>query len=246
MPPADDAPILLLSDVHGHYRVIEAQLAHASEQVARGVSRVVVAGDFGLFGPDMHAYFRRAGRRFAAPVAFIEGNHEDYREFPDLVRQYADVVTHLPRATVQHVGPWRALCLGGARYMDAWSTPRGCEITELDIAACLARPAGEVDLVISHDCPCGIGVPNSPGLEHYGPPGVPGLERVAARLRPRLWFFGHHHRWHDHQADGTRYIGLPQSWQGYCLLHADGGVRMVEHEVALPSRPRWYRIFGLR
>ncbi len=165
---------------------------------------------------------------------------------PTLARDYADVVTHLPRATVHQLGPWQALCLGGARYMDAWSTPRGCEITAQDIDACLAWPPDSVDLVISHDCPCDIGVPNSPGLRHYGPPGVPGLERVAAHLQPRLWFFGHHHRWHEHDGDGTRYIGLPQSWEGYCLLDDQGEVRRVEHAVALPSRPRWYRFFGLR
>jgi hypothetical protein len=75
---------------------------------------------------------------------------------------------------------------------------------------------------------------------------VPGLERVAAHLRPRYWFFGHHHRWHEHNDNNTRYIGLPQSWQGYCLLDGQGEVRCVEHAVVLPSRPWWYRIFGLR
>ena len=179
-------------------------------------------------------------------MAFVEGNHEDFRDFAALARDYADVITYLPRATIQKLGPWRALCLGGARYMDAWSTPRGCEVTEQDIAACLAWSADDVDLVISHDCPCNIGVPDSPGLEHYGSPGVPGLERVAAHLRPRYWFFGHHHRWHEHSDNGTRYLGLPQSWQGYCLLDGQGEVRCVEHAVALPTRPWWYRIFGLR
>lgn len=246
MAGAPEGHLLLLSDVHGHFPVIEAQIAHARDQLGCRVSRVIVAGDFGLFGPDLHAFFRRRGRRFAEPVAFIEGNHEDFRDFTTLARDYADVITHLPRGTVHQLGPWRALCVGGARYMDAWSTPRGCEITAQDIDACLAWPADGVDLVISHDCPCGIGVPNSPGLEHYGPPGVPGLERVAAHLQPRLWFFGHHHRWHEHLGNGTRYIGLPQSWEGYCLLDGSGDVRRVVNAVGLPSRPRWYRMFGLR
>jgi hypothetical protein len=246
MPATEDGHLLLLGDVHGHFQVIEAQIDHARRQLGYPVARLVVAGDFGLFGPELHTFFRRGGRRFAVPVAFVEGNHEDFRDFTTLVRDYADVVTHLPRATVHRLGPWDALCLGGARYMDAWSTPRGCEITERDIAACLAWPVGGADLVISHDCPCDIGVPSSPDLEHLGSPGVPGLERIAAHLRPRLWFFGHHHRWHEHDDNGTRYIGLPQSWEGYCLLDGQGEVRRVEHAVALPSRPKWYRIFGLR
>ncbi len=241
-----EGPLLLLSDVHGHFPVIAAQIEHAARQLGRPVACAVVAGDLGLFGPELHRYFRQDGHRFDVPVSFIEGNHEDFREFGTLVRDYADVITYLPRATVQEPGGWPSLCLGGARYMDAWSTPRGCEVTERDIATCLALPPGSVELVISHDCPCDIGVPNSPGLEHYGPPGVPGLDRVAAHLRPRLWFFGHHHRWHSHERDGTRYVGLPESWQGYCLLDRGGEVHLVEHPVPLVKRSRWLGFLGMR
>jgi Icc-related predicted phosphoesterase len=130
--------------------------------------------------------------------------------------------------------------------MDAWSTPSGCEIHDVDITAGLAHAPGTVDLVLTHDCPTGIGVCNTPGLEHYGQPGVAGLARLAAHLRPRLWFFGHHHRWHAHEEDGVRYVGLPESWLGYALLLADGTVERVENEVARTTSPRWFRFFGLR
>jgi hypothetical protein len=247
--PDDDAgqgAILLLSDVHARFHVVEAQLAHALHDLACPVARIVVLGDFGMFAPDLHAFFRRQGRRFARPVSFIEGNHEDFGALAGLVRDYADVVTYLPRASLQLLGAWRALCLGGARYMDAWSTPPGCEIRDVDLAACLAHDPGSVDLVLTHDCPTGIGVGNTAGLEHYGPPGVAGLAELAAGLRPRWWFFGHHHRWHEAERDGTLYVGLPESWIGYALLSPGGKVRRVEHEVPLAPRPRWFRFFGLR
>ena len=241
-----DGTILLISDVHARYEVIAAQAAHAQAQLGRPVARVLVLGDLGLFGPDLHAYFRRGGRRFPCPVAFIEGNHEDFGAFERLVAAYADVLTHLPRASVQRIGAWRWLCLGGARYMDSWSTPRGCEITPRDVAACLAHAPGSVDQVISHDCPSGIGVAHGGDLAHLGPPGDPGLAEVARHLRPRWWFFGHHHRWHEHEAGGTRFLGLPRSWQGYALLDPEGGVRRVDHEVEPPRRPGWWRWIGLR
>ena len=123
--------------------------------------------------------------------------------------------------------------------MDAAATPRGCEITEGDIQNCLAHAAGAVDLVLSHDCPPGIGVPNMNGLEHYGRPGVPAMAPLAEYFRPRWWFFGHHHRWFDQAHEGTRYIGLPQSWQGYALLDQDAEVSLVRNEVAIRTRPWW-------
>lgn len=237
MPPVDIGPLLLLGDVHTRFGVIAAQIEHARELTGATLCGVVVAGDLGLFGDELRRCFRRQGLRFPVPVSFIEGNHEDFRDFSSLVAGYADVVTHLPRATVQKLGSWRVLCLGGARYMDAMTTPRGCEVTERDIAAALSFPAGSVDLVVSHDCPCGIGVPGTVGFEHLGPPGVPGFERIAARLRPRLWVFGHHHRWHDHEKLGTRYLGLPESWHGYCLLGADGSLRRVDHSTTPAAAP---------
>jgi hypothetical protein len=246
MDRSGSGAILLLSDVHARYRVVDAQVAHAEGELGRRVERVVVLGDLGLFGPDLHAHFRRGRRRFARPVAFIEGNHEDFVGFDRLVRGYADVVAHLPRGSVHEFGPWRCLCIGGARYMDAWSTPRGCEIRDQDIAACLAHAPASVDVVLSHDCPTGLDVASDDALGHLGSPGVPGFAAVAAHLRPRWWFFGHHHRWHECERDGTRFVGLPQSWQGYVLVDGTGAVERVEHEVVLPPRPRWWRLIGLR
>ena len=242
MEPADNGHLLLLGDVHSRFPVIAAQIRHAQGELGLPVSQVVIAGDLGLFAPELHRHFRRGVVRFDVPVAFIEGNHEDFRAFDSLVASYADVLTHLPRCTIQSVGGRRALCLGGARYMDAWSTPRGCEVTERDIDACLELPPGAVDFVVSHDCPCGIGVPGAVGFEHLGAPGVPGFERIAARLRPPLWVFGHHHRWHEADRIGTRYLGLPESWRGYCVLAPDGGLRRVDHEVSAPRPSRWWRL----
>ena len=237
--------LLLISDIHTQYGVINAQIRHAQNSGTE-VREVLVLGDFGFFGDEMHAYFRRGGHRFLKPVASLDGNHEDHGALPDLAKDYADVVTYLPRGTLHPLGQWGGLCLGGARYMDAGATPRGCEITEADLTACLTHDQQDVDAVFTHDCPDGIGVPNSPGLEHYGPPGVPGMAALAAHFHPRWWVFGHHHKWFDVTRDDTRYLGLPQSWTGYALLQADGRLDPVHHEVSLARRPWWKEWFHLR
>ncbi len=238
--------ILIISDIHAHYHVVDAQVAHAEGTLGRRVDQVLVLGDFGLFAPNLHEFFRRAGKNFQKPVSFIEGNHEDFREFDRLVLEYADVVTYLPRNSRHGFGGHRWLCIGGARYMDAWSTPPGCEISDHDVATCLENEPGSIDLVISHDCPTGIGVVNEAELEHLGAPGSESLAQIAAHLRPRYWFFGHHHRWHESERDGVQFLGLPQSWEGYALLDDRCDLQRVEHLVELPRRPSWLRWIGLK
>lgn len=238
--------VLLLSDLHAHYPVVNEQIRHATGTLGRTVDRVLVLGDFGMFGPNLHDHFRRDGGRFARPVSFLEGNHEDYRNLEQLAADYADVVTHLKRGEVVDVGGRPTLCVGGARYMDAWSTPPGCEISVRDVARCLSNEPGTIDLVLSHDCPQGLGVGHEPGMEHLGPPGEEGLARVAEHLAPRLWVFGHHHRWFEGEVNGTRFLGLPESWQGYALLDGEGELAPVRNQVALPRRSSWLRWIGLK
>jgi len=186
MTPSDGGTTLLVSDLHSHYHVIDAHITHARQTLGRSVDQVRVLGDFGLFGPNLHDFFRRDGRCFALPVAFIEGNHEDFKNFDNLVRDYADVVTYLPRNSVHQFGAERWLCIGGAQYMDAWSTPPGCQITGRDITRCLENPSGSIDIVISHDCPTNIGVTSEAEFGHLGQPGIAGLARVARGSAPEL------------------------------------------------------------
>jgi Icc-related predicted phosphoesterase len=240
--------ILFLSDVHCRYDVVDRQVAHAEQEIGEAVSDVLVLGDFGLFEPFLKRFFRRQGQRFLRPTHFIEGNHEDFDHFERLVERYRDVIEYLPRGTVHTLAGTPMLALGGVRYMDAHTTPRRAEIREADIERCLAHPCGSIDIVISHDCPAGIGVPNESGFEHYGPTGFVGAERILEHLRPRLWVFGHHHRWFDRTIEGTRCFGLPQSWLGCAVLKADGELLAIDH--ALTESPRSFlapwRWFGGR
>ncbi|RCK79014.1 MAG: hypothetical protein OZSIB_0565 [Candidatus Ozemobacter sibiricus] len=227
--------LLLITDVHCQYHLIDEQVAYAEQLCGQAVAQVVVLGDFGLFAHTLYDFFRRAGRRFARPVSFLEGNHEEFDAFADLVGEYRDCFTWLPRASVHTLDGHRVLALGGAAYMDAMTTPRGCEIRAEDIAACLALPAGSVDVVLSHDCPQGIGMTNAPGFGHFGPPGFAGGREIAAHLQPRLWIFGHHHRWFDRTHGATRYLGLPESWKGFALLGHHGDLRVIDHFLDSPS-----------
>ncbi len=105
--------------------------------------------------------------------------------------------------------------------MDAMMTPESAEIHDTDIDRCLQYHPDDVDIIITHDCPSGIGVPNTPGFEIYGEPGFPRSSELIGHFHPKLWIFGHHHKWFESESEGTRFIGLPESWNGYGLLTPD-------------------------
>ena len=233
--------VMVISDVHTKYEVINTQIRHAEQMLEQALDHVLVLGDFGFFRNELHDYFRRDQQKFLRPVFTLEGNHEDHSALARLVAEYADVVTYLPRGSLHNVGQWSGLCLGGVRYMDAATTPRGSEITDADVDACLCHDVDSVDIVLTHDCPSGIGVRGAPGYEHYGRPGVPQMSRLGDHYGPRLWLFGHHHTWFDGTKKETRYVGLPQSWKGYVLLRDGDVVEMIDHDVPVESIPWWRR-----
>lgn len=233
--------IMLVSDVHCQYDLIDKQVFHAEDKQGKKVAQVIVLGDLGYFEHELNDFFKHNPKGFCRPVAFIDGNHEDFAALFDRPDQFSPALTYLPRATLHQFENFSMLALGGAAYMDAAVTPLGSEITAEQIENCLQFSHDDVDIVISHDCPQGIGLRNQPGFEHYGPPGFQrGLE-IAEHLRPRLWFFGHHHRWFDRQCGSTRFVGITEIWKGYALLMADGEVVIEKNE--LSRRLSWWQRF---
>jgi hypothetical protein len=216
------------SDLHGRFEVVNAQIEHARETAAR--RRRGGRARRRPLRRALRSCVRRGGS-FTVPCASLR--QPRVPRFDALVAEHAGKFRHLPRAGVATFAGFRCLCLGGAGYMDARNTPRGSEITDRDIARALAHPPGSVDLLLTHDCPEGVGVPNSPGLEYYGDTGFPGSASLDRHFRPKYWLFGHHHKWFELERDGTRYLGLAESWRGYALLAPDFGVRVVRHETAV-------------
>ena len=234
--------ILFISDTHCYYHIINEQIAYAEQELGVDVSCVVHLGDFGIYRPNLHDYFVRKKQRFLRPLYFIEGNHEDFVSFTWLVKKYQAHFVHLPRAAVTEIDGFRMLSLGGSAYMDAMNTQQGAVITDQQIDACLSVDPASVDLVITHDCPVGIGVPNTPGLECFGETGFPRSDEIAAHFKPKLWVFGHHHKWFEARTAHTAYYGLNGSWKGFGLLDTDGGFRVVEHRVPWGKTPLVERI----
>ncbi len=227
--------ILITCDTHCYYENINKQIRHAEDDLGVTVDCVIHLGDFGIYRTHLSHYFKRKGRRFSRPVYFIEGNHEDFDELPWLIKKYSDYFTHLPRASVNEIEGYRFLALGGSGYMDSMVTQKGAIITDHQINACLKVPPKDVDIIITHDCPIGIGMPNTKGMEHYGETGFPRSDELAPKLQPKLWLFGHHHKWHEYEDDHTRYFGLASSWKGFGLLDKNYEFRFVKYTIPYPQ-----------
>lgn len=231
--------ILIIGDVHSRFEVINQQIEFAEQNAGTTIEAVIVLGDMGIYSRPLERFFANEKQRFNRPVYFIEGNHEEFSIFDRLVDQYKDFMTYLPRGQVTQICGIRFLSLGGACYMDALNSPSGSEIKHQDIAKCLNHAKEDVSIIITHDCPKGIGVPNSPGLEFYGEPGFEHSQDLLKHFAPQIWFFGHHHRWFNSKAGNTMFHGLPESWKGFGLLNDQMQFTAFDH--LLPIREGWFQ-----
>jgi len=229
--------IMVTCDTHCYYETINQQVEYIEGTLGREVACIIHLGDFGIFRSHLHDFFVKQRKRFKRPLYFIDGNHEDFESLPWLAHKYADFFTYMPRSTVHAIGGYRFLALGGAAYMDSMITERGAVITDKQIDDCLAIPQSKVDIILTHDCPMGIGVPNTPGMDHFGATGFPRSQELAAHFKPRLWLFGHHHKWFSHLDGSTAYYGLCGSWKGFGLLDADYKFTMVKNTLEWQKTP---------
>lgn len=233
--------IMIIGDVHGHFQVINEQIKFASEEFGMPIDAVIVLGDMGIYIEPLKKFFVSENQSFTAPVFFIDGNHEDFAHFDELVKKYEKHMKWLSRSQINSICGIRFLSLGGACYMDALNSPSGSEIKDCEIDNCLCHSKEQVDIILTHDCPCGIGVPNAPGFEYYGPPGFARSQELVEHFQPRKWFFGHHHRWFKNHLGNTEFHGLPESWKGFGILAQD--LQFTAHEHHIQISRGWLQTF---
>lgn len=224
--------ILLIGDIHCQYHEIERQVEYAEEYLNITVSNVIQLGDFGVYRDQLKKKFGgNPGLVFKKPVGFIDGNHEDFYNLKRLVHKYESFFTHYPRGTLKKIGNYNFLFIGGASYMDPVNTPPGAVVKKGDIEKCLSYSPDSVDIVVSHDCPTGIGVDGTPGFEYCGETGFKGSREIIDKYKPKLWFFAHHHKWYQLSDKRTDYFGLDMANNGFILLDDNFSVQEVRNSL---------------
>ncbi|HEX4395424.1 MAG TPA: metallophosphoesterase [Mycobacterium sp.] len=226
---AEPTEVLLCGDWHGNTRWATSVIDMVPEFIPEGPRILLQLGDFGIwpgrFGEDYLEGVTEALREADAHLWFVDGNHEDHSRLYQLRQTRAGTdrytapyeiterITWLPRGYRWRWHDRLWLALGGATSVDRTLRTVGVDwwageaLTYEDVTA--ARVGGQVDVMVTHDCPDGV-----PGALRHGNEVVPAwwelgpaiehrrvLRAVVNDVRPEWLFHGHFHHYHDSLVD---------------------------------------------
>ena len=217
-PLTDSAPdrIIAAGDWHGNAHRAYAVLRHAG---IRQVPVVVHLGDFGFWvpGAETDRYLdtvEKACVEFGVTLLWVDGNHEDHATLNALpldefgVRPIRDHIVHLPRGFRWnwHGRTWMAL--GGAHSVDKHLRKPGRSWWPEEVLspaeAERAIAGGPVDVIVAHDCPDRVDIPDLAPDGFFPPAQIAAAEEhqrlvgtVVDATEPGILLHGHYHvRYH--------------------------------------------------
>lgn len=219
--------ILVAGDIHGDEGWFRELVARAR---AADCQAIVQLGDLGYW-PRIKHYsdfldaLPHALVEAEIDLFFIEGNHDDVDVLLDddlteagVFRRVAERVFYIPRGTRWGWGGVRFLGVGGGYSLDRDLRRAGFDwferetLSEAELAAIL-EPGGEVDILVSHDCPAAIA--RRLGFELTSAPLAHqcALDTIVDRLVIPLVLHGHLHQSHvtferSGEGDGHFYLAV--------------------------------------
>jgi len=206
--------IAFAGDWHGNQRWAIDMIDAAGAEHA---DVIIHTGDFGYkFAKGYLNALNAALEEWDMNLLFVDGNHDKQRtiwrytrptrtdglESPRMLRSR---IWHLPRGYRWQWGEVKFLAMGGAYSVDRDFRLHGEwwpeeEITERNVNDALKL--GETDVLISHDCPRTVKIPNLEKTSVFFPEHAiwraevhrDRLLRLVVGVRPRLIVHGHYHR----------------------------------------------------
>lgn len=197
--------LLFAGDLHGSVSGLERLYEVAERNECKAIIQV---GDFGIHWPNpvnmMHDFFESV--KPAIPLYFCDGNHENHTLLDNLwvQRGCPDVVPivpgcfHVRRGTELILDGRKILFMGGAKTHEASPEEQTWpqEAPDLDEQDRFIKAlAVDPDIVVSHDCPAEVGF-DAPYYKSWSKNSVAKFFHdalLSTPLRPKKWFFGHHH-----------------------------------------------------
>ncbi len=199
--------IYITGDFHGELNKFRS----AGMRKLRRGDTLIICGDFGFLwngGRAEKQVIRRIGR-LPYKVLFVEGSHENYREFDEYPESdmyggrvriiYGNLVL-LRRGSVYEIEGKKVFAFGGGidGFLDNSEQTEGT-ITRLPTEAdmrlafdSLAKNGNAVDIVVTHECPMlvrGSIIGNSYQMNHLHI----FLQRLSEKFTFKQWYFGCYH-----------------------------------------------------
>ena len=213
-----------LLTIHGDWHGRDGHAKRALREAAKADCRThVQVGDFGVWSGRNGQLYLDVIEHYLAEtqsiLIVVDGNHEDYEtllQYPVSPRHGLRCIRprlyHAPRGTRWNWGGLTWLALGGATsidkanrtpFVDWWPQE---EITWADAER--AADGGIADVMLTHDCPAGVSIPNLPDPRQWDPVDLHRayahrmlLRQVVDVVRPTHLFHGHFHSRYTDELD---------------------------------------------
>jgi Icc-related predicted phosphoesterase len=234
--------IMIIGDIHADYEIINRQIEHYEKETGGVLDCVFQLGDFGFINEPLYDFFITNKNIFLRPVFCLEGNHEDFFHFNNLVKQYKNYFTYLERGSVCTFNEYAFLAFGGCNFMDPINSPPGSVIKRKDIEKTLLLDSENVDIILSHDCPKNCGIIGSHRFEYCGDTGFNGSTELIEHFKPKFFFYSHYHEWNETQLDATKVMGLCLAKDGFVILKENYDVEIYKTTHHKKSK-RFFDIF---
>lgn len=187
-----------LGDTHGNFDTLFTKMEQHKE-----IDVWVQVGDF---GGETKSYMAPP-----KPLYFISGNHENWDEIEKIDKgNYLEHLYHIENGGYVDVGPYGIRILGlGGNYSPSYyfkERRRLCgerrrHFVEEDFNKAIANKDLGIDIVITHEAP-------SPYIKGTRNMGQPIINELLKAIRPKMYFFGHHHYDSIKEYEGIPSIGL--------------------------------------
>jgi predicted phosphodiesterase len=195
-----------IGDVHGNFDLLFERMEQHKE-----IDSWVQVGDF---GGETKSY-----KAPPKPLYFISGNHENWDEIEKMDKGF-DQLFHIENGGFVDVGLEGIRILGfGGNYSPAYYNKKRIALfgerrrhfVEEDFNKAIELPSHldrGIDIIISHEAPS----PYMKGTRNMGQPLINELLRV---IKPKLYFFGHHHYDSISEYEGIPSVGLGFGFKTY-------------------------------